>query len=331
MTIEKLPSGSYRIKKQVNGKRYTVTVDHKPTQKEAITLMADILSEKTTISSDMPFNLACKAYIESRMNILSPSSIRRYYQYTESLSEGLAKTRLNSITKPMIQEEVNLFSKDHAPKTTHNYIGFITAVLNYFGNNIGRLTLPQKERKTPYIPTEEEVFAICNEVKDTMFEIPILLASYGLRRSEVCCLTLNDIDFENNMVHVNKALVQNENKEWVIKPIPKTSKSTRSVPVDEYIINLIKEKGVVYDGFPGSIYNHLCLVEKKLGIEHFSLHKFRHFFASYLHKQGVRDSIIEDLGGWDTGIWKDVYRHSLELEQKKKEASAALSNVILKR
>lgn len=331
MTIEKLPSGSYRIKKQVNGKRYTVTVDHKPTQKEAITLIADVLSEKTTISSDMPFNSACKAYIESRANVISPSSVRRYYQYTESLSEGLAKTRLNTITKPMVQEEVNLFSKDHAPKTTHNYIGFVTAVLNYFGNNIGRLTLPQRERKTPYIPTEEEVHAICKEVEGTMFEIPILLASYGLRRSEVCALTLKDIDFENCVVNINKAYVQNEKKEWVVKPIPKTSKSTRSVPVDEYVINLIRERGEIYNGFPGSIYNHLCRVEKKLGIEHFSLHKFRHFFASYLHKQGVRDSIIEDLGGWDTGIWKNVYRQSLEAEQRKKEASAALSNVIFKK
>ena len=36
MTIEKLKSGSYRIVQMHEGKRYRVTIDHKPTQKEAM-------------------------------------------------------------------------------------------------------------------------------------------------------------------------------------------------------------------------------------------------------------------------------------------------------
>ena len=33
MKIEKLPSGSYRIRKMYKGKTYTVIFDYKPTQK----------------------------------------------------------------------------------------------------------------------------------------------------------------------------------------------------------------------------------------------------------------------------------------------------------
>ena len=84
MTIEKLKSGSYRIGQMVDGKLYRITIDHKPTNKEAVMLMADKLAEKTTISSDMPFETACKAYIESRANILSPTTKRRYYQYIKN-------------------------------------------------------------------------------------------------------------------------------------------------------------------------------------------------------------------------------------------------------
>lgn len=40
MKIEKLPSGSYRIRQQYKGKRYTVITDYKPTQKEATQLIA---------------------------------------------------------------------------------------------------------------------------------------------------------------------------------------------------------------------------------------------------------------------------------------------------
>ena len=43
MKIEKLPSGSYRIRKMYKGKMYTVITEYKPTQKEAIALMSDKL------------------------------------------------------------------------------------------------------------------------------------------------------------------------------------------------------------------------------------------------------------------------------------------------
>lgn len=40
MKIEKLPSGSYRIWKMYKVKTYTVVFDYKPTQKEAVQVMA---------------------------------------------------------------------------------------------------------------------------------------------------------------------------------------------------------------------------------------------------------------------------------------------------
>ena len=40
MKIEKLPSGSYRIRKMYKGQMYTVVFDEKPTQKEAMQAMA---------------------------------------------------------------------------------------------------------------------------------------------------------------------------------------------------------------------------------------------------------------------------------------------------
>ena len=40
MKIEKLPFGSYRIRKTYKGKTYTVIFNHKPTQKEAVQAMA---------------------------------------------------------------------------------------------------------------------------------------------------------------------------------------------------------------------------------------------------------------------------------------------------
>ena len=45
MKIEKLKSGSYRIRKMYKGLVYSVVVDYKPTQKEALILLAHELKK----------------------------------------------------------------------------------------------------------------------------------------------------------------------------------------------------------------------------------------------------------------------------------------------
>lgn len=59
MTIEKLPSGSYRIRQTHNGKRYSVTVDTKPTQAQALQIIAQTFSFEEK-KSNMSFNEAAK-------------------------------------------------------------------------------------------------------------------------------------------------------------------------------------------------------------------------------------------------------------------------------
>ncbi len=54
---------------------------------------------------------------------------------------------------------------------------------------------------------------ILEHAKDTEYEIPILLACYGLCRSEICALTLEDIN--GDIVSISKAMVPDENREWV--------------------------------------------------------------------------------------------------------------------
>lgn len=39
MTIDKLPSGKWRVRQMINGKRYTETFDHKPTKKELMLVL----------------------------------------------------------------------------------------------------------------------------------------------------------------------------------------------------------------------------------------------------------------------------------------------------
>ena len=103
--------------------------------------------------------------------------------------------------------------------------------------------MPQKVRNEPYIPTDDDVRRILEHARGTEYEIPIILACYGLRRSEICALTLEDID--GDVVRITKAMVQDENFKWVIKTT-KTTASTREIIIPEKTASQIRKRGYIY-------------------------------------------------------------------------------------
>ncbi len=327
MKIEKLPSGSYRIRKMYKGKVYTVVKDYKPTQKEAIELMAEQLEKAQRDSCPMTFQKAAEKYVEMKENVLSPKTIKEYINSSRRLPDWWNEMLVSDITQVEINELVNFLSKDKSPKTVRNYHGFISAVLGTFRPNLKINTkLPQKVKNEPYTPSREDVKRILEAVKGTAYEIPIILGCYGMRRSEICALTPDDI--EGDVVHISKSLVQNKNNEWVIKTT-KTTESTRSIIIPMEVAEKIKAQGYVYKGHPGCITKHLEKVESELGIPRFPLHKLRHYFASQMSALGVPEADILKLGGWETDhVMKSVYRHSMMEKEKaaKREAAKKLSD-----
>ena len=322
MTIEKLPSGNYRIKEMRDGKTYRITVDHKPTKAEALKLIQDKL---VGFNNNTSFEKAADFYIKSKLNILSPSTIRGYRAVLKNLDENFLKTPLDRITLPMLQTLINQYSATHTPKTVRNINGFIISVMKYYGSNIQSPRLPQKEKKSVYIPTEEEVKAILNDAKGSKYEVAFILGTLGLRRSEICALTKDDL--EGNVLTINKALVQDEDNNWVIKST-KTTDSTRTIVVPDYVANLINETGVCEYG-PHAIYQALQRSQKRLGIKQFPFHKLRHFFASYMHNSGYTDKQIQEFGGWKTSaVMSTVYQHAMEMDKVKSSMAANIGGLL---
>lgn len=322
MKIEKLPSGSYRIRKMYHGKTYTVVTDYKPTQKEAIQLMADELDKLKEKHERMTFRRAAEEYIASKHNVLSPSTVQGYEVIIRNLSQDFMDKNIHDITAMDVQTEINKMSREHSPKTVRNRHSFLSAVLGSFCPNLKlNTTLPQKLKNEPYIPSDEDVKRILEYARDTKYEIPLILACYGMRRSEICALQPEDID--GDVVTINKAMVQNEHMEWVIKST-KTTASTREIIIPMEIADKIREQGYVYNGHPGKIANFLSCAQEKLEIPHFPLHKLRHYFASKMSAMNVPEADIMRFGGWQTDyVMKGVYRHAMEDKNRKAQREAA--------
>lgn len=311
MKIEKLPSGSYRVRKMYKGQSYTIVFDYKPTQKEVLQAIAAELDKSQSKTQHMTFRQAAEKYIQAKENVLSPRTVKEYSEIPNRLSEQFCNLLISDITPLIVQREINDLAKTKSPKTVRNYHGFISAVLGTFRPELNiSTTLPQKIKNEPYVPSDDDIKRILERAAGTRYEIPILLACYGMRRSEICALTLDDIN--DDVITINKAMVLDKNKKWVTKTT-KTTESARTIVVPLEITDKIMEQGYVYKGHPNSISDYLAAEQENLGMPHFTLHKLRHYFASKLSAMGVPEEEIMKYGGWETDyVMKGVYRHAME-------------------
>lgn len=316
MSIEKLPSGSYRFKKMVHGKLIRHTFDHKPDDLEISLLIVE--QSKAITLSDKIFYQAALEYIKSKENVLSPTTIKAYNSIVKNMSEDFKLLKLSDISNITVQKEVNDYSVNHSYKSTKNYYGFISSVLALFCPDLSlRITLPPKEVKRYIMPSNDDIKVLLKAVKGTKYSIPFQLGILGLRRSEVCALSIDDLN--GNILTINKSKVKDLNNQWIIKPFTKTTDSTREILIPEPLADEIREKGYIYNGSPDTLGNKLRRIQRKEGLPLFPLHSLRHYFVSYCHFKGIPMSYVQKMGGWakSSDVMRRVYQDTLEDEDIK--------------
>lgn len=180
-----------------------------------------------------------------------------------------------------------------------------------------------------------------NDYYDYMFKLALdLTMEVGLRRGEMAGLTWDDIDFNNYVININKALIRIENIYTISST--KTECSVREVPISdelilklrqhkikqkelklrygsEYIENVFKSKkyDLVFTWEYGKFiqpqwYLHkLKKVAKKNEIEkNLRWHDLRHTNASMLLESGVELKVIQErLGHADIQTTANIYTH----------------------
>ena len=326
MNVERLRSGSYRIRMMIDGRRYSVTIDHKPTEKEAYNLIYSSIHNDSGVKGS--FKYYANQYIAIKENVISPRTTREYVRTVNVLPEWFTRSDLGKLRASDVQRLINELSIGRSPKTVRNYHAFVSSIFKMYRPDFSlNTTLPQKIKRDDYIPTADDVRRIIECASGTEYSVFIKLACMGLRRSEICALQLTDLD-ENNVIHINKALVLDKNNEWVVKST-KTTASTRNVPISESLANEIREQGYIFRQTPNTVIKWLNKTQDKLGIPRFSLHKMRHFFASKLMDMGATSKDIMALGGWETdGVMKTVYQHSMKQDDEKRILISNLSETI---
>lgn len=328
MKVEKLPSGSYRVRKQINGKRISLVFGRKPTDKEVFLALREHLNDAPVPKEILTFYNASKQYVELRRNVISPRTVKEYSEMPDRLSKKFVETNVYRITKNDVQAEINRLAEKKSPKTVKNYSSFICSVIKTFRSDFdSRITLPQQVIVEPYIPTDEEVAKFLQYIKENRpkYYVLVVLSAYSLRRSEIMAITEDDL--EGNILHITKAKVLNEKKEWVIK-VNKTPKSRRNIEIPQDIADLIRKDHYAFKYAPCDVSKVINTACKNLGIKRFTLHKLRHYFATRLLEQKVDIMTIAALGGWSSpNMIYNRYAHAIEA--KKRSALDLIDDVVV--
>lgn len=285
---------------------------------------------------------ACERFLSSRSDTLSPSTWNDYrnrISYLKALFPDFFKLSLSAIGPDRMQWLVNALAKKEndnnkskrlSPKSVRAYYGLIMTILRTNGVEIRDVQLPQYQKPDLNIPEDDLVKELFSSVVGTHLEVPVLLAALGpMRRGEICALTMDDIDFENNIVHVRKSMAMNSSGEWIVKQ-PKSSAGQRDIQYPAAVIQKIAEQGYVTHCNPDTITGNFARHLSRRGIPHFRFHDLRHYSASFLLALNIPPVYVMERGGWESEQTMKRYIHALDKQRQQysEQATAAFDALL---
>lgn len=279
-----------------------------------------------------------------------------YSNYSNIISNHiipeLGNIKLSNLNNKLIQEYlINKYKTGRLDgngglsyKTIRDIIAVVKSSLKYaikeeMINNINLdFTYPKIANKDKiYIMPKKDQERLITYIKqdENTRSLGILLALYsGIRIGELCALQWKDIDFKNNILHINKTLQRiyiKDNKESVSKIIitnPKTHNAERDIPLNKGFAHILKKHQTESNNYilsncdkwiePRTYrrYFKKCLDKAKIGQINF--HGLRHTFATNCIKLGVDyKTVSELLGHANVNITLNLYVHP-QMSQKKK-------------
>ena len=335
----KLPSGAWRTQanKKIGGKmvRKSFTVHPKDcpgsnmniksrNAKAQSELLARewILKRDVVSSVDKTVEDAIDSYIEDRTKVLSPSSIVSYKQIRQYF-EPIFYLTANEVTTPDIQKLINEMSVSVSAKTIKTRIGLLLSALDYAGNtNKFKLRYPQSIKRKLTTPDTDAVQVLLSNADDIMKPIICLAALGSLRRGEIAALRNKDISHDMNTVVIHADMVRSPDGGFVLKEMPKTSGSVRSIQLPRSVMELIPRgddpEGFVFSITITAISRRFERLRNKCGIN-VRFHDLRHYAASFRSDLNIPRKYIEEVGGWteDSHVMTAIYDNTLTSTRKK--------------
>ncbi len=297
---------------------------------------------------------AAEFWVRSQKNYWKPGTYTVYMQrLTKYILPFFGSMKLNKITGETMENFVSyLTTQTENASLSENYIsqicGTVRRILIYMEKkyhcSISVPSNPVIKRHSRKIVLPEndslntlEHYLLIHCEEDTCLGILIAFHT-GIRIGELSALTWRDIDLKEGLIYIRKNIlrVKDENANHstygkmtqIIRQDPKTSDSSRTVPLPEKLVLLLQQykkeaTSYVISGVknpwaePRTIQYRFKNILKKCNIEYFNFHLLRHAFATRCVSMGLDvKSLSEILGHSSIQITLNLYVHTT-IQQKR--------------
>lgn len=321
----------------LEGKRKQTTKRGFPTKREAKQWENEV---KAANDSDMSvsLNTFVNMYFEDKKGELKERSVRNKKYMIESYIIPYFGTRkMNEIAPADIIKWQNAMrEKGFAPTYLRMIQNQLTALFNHASNIYGLKSNPCKRVKKMGKSDAEELnfwtkeeydqFIATIDKNDRYYVVFEILFWCGCREGELLALTLNDIDFVNNQIRINKTYYRAEGKDIITTP--KTEQSVRTIDIPEFLKQEIQAytdrlykyppDARIFPMVAEAVQHKMKRNIDKAGVKKIRVHDLRHSHVAYLINQGVEPLLIKRrLGHKDIQITLNTYGHLYPNEQKR--------------
>lgn len=254
---------------------------------------------------------------------LSENTILSYqndlYKFNHFFKNNLLYLQFKNIQDYLASiQDLNTRTIAHTRTVINSFYTFLVDEEQIKENPCTNISAPKINHTLPNYLTEEEVDALLNINLYTPYDyrnkaMLELLYATGLRVSELCSLTLSDVDLENAFLRI----IGKGKKERIV-PISNIALKHLNTYIKEYrnlILNTTNstylfisnaKRNITRQGF-FKILKSEC---QRAGIEkNVSPHVLRHSFATHLLKHGADLRIIQELLGHEDISTTQIYAH----------------------
>lgn len=262
------------------------------------------------------------------------------------LKPALGDIPLSQLRTPMVQKFYNkLRAEQRSPKYIKNIHGVLHRALDmavrveYLERNPTSACILPKVVKKPVVPLDApEQKKLFEALKGNPFETLFLTATFtGMRIGELIGLTWDCVDFENEVIHVEKQLVQTRKKGQKYRFGTLKNGKTRVIAPAPYIMQVLKKHKIAQaeqrllmgdlwnpGEFPNLVFTHkdgshysqptiwkeFQDILAAAGLEHHRVHDLRHTFAVNSLRAGDDiKTLQENMGHYSAAFTLDRYGH----------------------
>ena len=167
--------------------------------------------------------------------------------------------------------------------------------------------------------------------RDPFFIAWLLMMCCGLRRGEMLALRWDDIDWQRQLLNIQRQQITIDRETIITRP--KSRKSIRSIPLDDHVITLLRlhqrENGPILEGVSAkALHDGLDRALIAAGVPRVTLHGLRHTMAATAAGEGIAIKILQGLMGhahYQTTA--DIYAH-VDQEPRRKAAAAIAARLL---